>query len=72
MTSLSAIIGMLLGAITVVVWSNLNGGLFDLYEIIPGFMLASLAIFVVSLLRANPEESSLQLYDSAKSLIKVS
>ena len=72
MTPLSAIIGMLLGAITVVVWSNLNGGLFDLYEIIPGFMLASLAIFVVSLLRANPEESSLQLYDSAKSIIKVS
>jgi sodium/proline symporter len=54
------------------VWSNLNGGLFDLYEIIPGFILASLAIVVVSLLRANPEESSLQLYDSAKSLIKVS
>lgn len=72
MTPLSAIIGMLLGAITVVVWSNLNGGLFDLYEIIPGFILASLAIVVVSLLRANPEESSLQLYDSAKSLIKVS
>ncbi|HIF73754.1 MAG TPA: sodium/proline symporter PutP [Porticoccaceae bacterium] len=72
MTTLSAIIGMLLGAITVVVWSNLNGGLFDLYEIIPGFILASLTIVVVSLLRANPEESSLQLYDSAKSLIKVS
>jgi sodium/proline symporter len=72
MTPLSAIIGMLLGAITVVVWSNLNGGLFDLYEIIPGFILASLAIVVVSLLRANPEESSLQLYDSAKSIIKVS
>lgn len=72
MTSLSAIIGMLLGAITVVVWSNLNGGLFDLYEIVPGFVLASLAIVVVSLLRANSEESSLQLYDSAKSLIKAS
>lgn len=72
MTSLSAIIGMLLGAITVVVWSNLNGGLFDLYEIVPGFALASLAIVVVSLLRANSEESSLQLYDSAKSLIKAS
>jgi sodium/proline symporter len=72
MTSLSAIIGMLLGAITVVVWSNLNGGFFDLYEIVPGFVLASLAIVVVSLLRANPEESSLQLYDSAKCLIKAS
>ena len=72
MTSLSAIIGMLLGAITVVVWSNLNGGVFDLYEIVPGFVLASLAIIVVSLLRTNSEESSLQLYDSAKSLIKAS
>ena len=72
MTSLSAIIGMLLGAITVVVWSNLNGGVFDLYEIVPGFVLASLAIIVVSLLRTNSEESSLQLYDSVKSLIKAS
>jgi sodium/proline symporter len=72
MTSLSAMVGMLLGAATVVVWSNLSGGLFDLYEIIPGFLLSSLSIVVVSFLRANPEESSLQLYDSAKSLINAS
>ena len=35
MTALSAVIGMVVGAVTVVVWSNLSGGLFELYEIVP-------------------------------------
>jgi len=38
--------GMLTGGITVVVWGELSGGLFDLYEIVPGFLFASLVIYV--------------------------
>jgi len=34
--------GMVTGAATVVVWSNLSGGIFDLYEILPGFVFSSL------------------------------
>ena len=40
--------GMLTGAATVVGWRGLEGGLFDLYELLPAFALASLAIVVVS------------------------
>ena len=37
----SALASMLIGGATVVGWGALEGGLFDLYEIIPGFLAAS-------------------------------
>ena len=43
-----AIAGMVTGAATVVVWSALSGGLFDLYELLPAFGLACAAIWLVS------------------------
>jgi sodium/proline symporter len=48
--------GVLVGSITIVVWKQLSGGLFDLYEIVPGFILASIAIVVVSLMSASNDE----------------
>ena len=47
LTAAGALAGMLAGGITVVVWGNLSGGLFDLYEIVPGFLFASLAILAL-------------------------
>lgn len=66
MTALSAIVGMLVGATTVVIWSNLSGGVFDLYEIVPGFLLASLMIVSLSLLRPEQNENTLQQFDEIK------
>jgi len=66
MTALSAIVGMLLGAVTVVVWSNLSGGLFDLYEIVPGFFFASLAIVGISMLKPDQDAFALQQFDGVK------
>ncbi|MCU7829636.1 MAG: sodium/proline symporter PutP [Candidatus Thiodiazotropha sp. (ex Myrtea sp. 'scaly one' KF741663)] len=43
-----ALAGILLGGITVVIWKPLEGGLFDLYEIVPGFTASLLAILLVS------------------------
>ncbi len=40
-----------------------SGGLFDLYEIIPGFLLATLAIMVVSLLTAEPDAELQATFD---------
>ncbi len=48
MTRNGALAGMIVGAITVVVWGNLSGGIFDLYELAPGFLFAMLAIVVFS------------------------
>ena len=39
------------GAIVAFVWGKLlSGGIFDLYEIVPGFIIATIVLFVVSLL----------------------
>ena len=48
------LVGMATGAITVVVWANLKGGVFDVYEILPGFLAGFAAIVVVSLLGREP------------------
>jgi sodium/proline symporter len=49
-----ALAGVIVGGVTVVVWKQLSGGLFELYEIVPGVVLATIAIGVASLLTAAP------------------
>lgn len=44
-----ALAGLISGGITVLIWKNLSGGIFDIYEILPGFILSSIAIVVFSL-----------------------
>lgn len=70
MTALAAIAGMISGAITVVVWSNLQGGIFDLYEILPGFALASMLIVIISKLRPEQGELALQKFDESRRLLE--
>ena len=43
-----AIAGMLVGSLTVIIYKNLEGGIFDLYELLPGFIFAWIAILVFS------------------------
>ncbi|HEF3572710.1 TPA: sodium/proline symporter PutP [Campylobacter upsaliensis] len=52
MTRMGAIAGMVTGAVVVVAWKNyLAGALnFPIYEIVPGFVCASLVIIIVSLM----------------------
>lgn len=69
MTALAALIGMLIGAVTVVVWSNIAGGIFDLYEIVPGFLLASIAIVGISLKWPEKNNETLANFDEAQKLI---
>ena len=45
--------GILAGGLTVVIWKPLQGGLFDLYEIVPGFIVSTLAILLVSLISGD-------------------
>lgn len=55
-TAIGAMAGMIAGAVTVVVWGNLSGGIFDLYEIVPGFLLNLILAVVVSLFtKVKPE-----------------
>ncbi len=48
MTRNGAAAGLVVGAVTVVVWKQLSGGIFDLYEIVPGFVLCWIVVVVVS------------------------
>lgn len=56
MTKNGALAGMISGGVMVIVWKQLSGGIFDLYEIVPGFILSVIVIIVVSLLDKEPSE----------------
>ncbi|CAM3625598.1 sodium/proline symporter PutP [Parendozoicomonas haliclonae] len=58
MTRNGALAGILVGGATVVIWSQLDGGLFDLYELLPGFVFSTLAIVLVSLVDMQRTEAS--------------
>jgi len=64
MTRNGALAGMIVGAVTVVVWKQL--GWLGLYEIVPGFILASLAIVVFSRLGSAPSASMKQCFEVAE------
>ncbi|MFN7251379.1 MAG: sodium/proline symporter PutP [Anaerobacillus sp.] len=83
MTRNGALAGMVVGAVTVVVWKLLSTPPIDpvteqsmaqadavipfaLYEIVPGFILAWLAIMVVSLVGKEPSKEILEEFDSVK------
>ncbi|MCM3706198.1 sodium/proline symporter PutP [Cytobacillus firmus] len=70
MTRNGALAGIIVGAVTVITWSQLTGGLFDLYELAPGFLFAVVAIIVVSLLDKAPSAEVQKQYDHYKSVLK--
>jgi sodium/proline symporter len=63
MTRDGALAGILVGAITVVVWKHFE--LLGLYEIIPGFIFASLAIYIVSKM-GEPTRGMVQRFEAAE------
>ncbi|NLS11941.1 sodium/proline symporter PutP [Vibrio sp. SM6] len=52
-----ALAGIIVGGVTIVVWKQLTGGWFDLYEIVPGIVFSTIAIVVVSKLSGAPSDS---------------
>lgn len=68
MTRNGALAGMLIGAITVIVWKQYAW--LDLYEIIPGFVFASIAIVVVSLLGRAPSPAITERFRQAEAEFK--
>ncbi|MCP8686130.1 sodium/proline symporter PutP [Marinobacterium sedimentorum] len=57
MNRAGALAGILVGGITVVVWKQLSGGIYELYEIVPGILFATLAIIIASLVTSAPPAS---------------
>ncbi|HLG52931.1 MAG TPA: sodium/proline symporter PutP [Steroidobacteraceae bacterium] len=56
MTRNGALAGILVGGLTVIIWPRLEGPLFELYELVPGFALSWLVIWIVSI--ASPQGNS--------------
>jgi sodium/proline symporter len=67
MNRFGALAGILVGGITVIIWGRLEAGpfgLFDLYEIVPGFVMSALAIVLVSLMTPPPEARIRQQFEN--------
>ncbi|MNC16537.1 Sodium/proline symporter [compost metagenome] len=63
MTRNGALAGMIIGAVTVIVWKQF--GWLGLYEIIPGFVFGSIGIVVVSLLGKAPSATMQKRFEQA-------
>lgn len=66
-----ALAGMIVGGAMVFIWKYLIaplGGAFAIYELLPAFIAASIAIVVVSLLTAKPDESIEKVFDEVKAM----
>jgi sodium/proline symporter len=71
MTRNGALAGMIVGALTVVVWKQLSGaydGIFNLYEIVPGFLLGWIVIMVVSILDKEPSQEIQEEFEKATAM----
>ncbi|WP_257285306.1 sodium/proline symporter PutP [Endozoicomonas sp. SESOKO1] len=70
MNGLGALAGIVVGGITVVVWRSISGGIFEVYEIIPGFIAASMAIVVFSLMGKAPAKVESETFQKVQALLK--
>ncbi len=68
-TRLAAIAGMLTGGISVFVWKYMvrpMGGAWDIYELLPAFLLSCIVIVSVSMITEEPEQSVLDTFDAVE------
>lgn len=62
--------GMVIGGLTVIIWKQISGGIFDLYEIVPGFLLSCITIYTLSILdKKGPSEEILREFDSISHIV---
>jgi sodium/proline symporter len=63
MTARGAMVGIVTGGLTVVLWKQLSGGIFDLYEIVPGVIVSFVAITAMTLMDRSPPARVLETFD---------
>lgn len=65
-----ALAGIIAGALTVIIWGDfLSGGIFELYEIVPGFFLNLIITMIVSLM-GRPTKEMEEEYDATMEKLK--
>lgn len=68
-----AIAGLVVGGIMIFIWKFIVrplGGALDIYELLPAFICALVAIIVVSLVTGQPEKSVTDEYDEVNKMLK--
>ncbi|SDO38647.1 sodium/proline symporter PutP [Alkalicoccus daliensis] len=71
MTRNGALAGMISGGLTVLIWVQIEaGGIFDLYELVSGFIVSSIMIIVFSYIGAPPTEEMEADFESARKMHK--
>ncbi|HEO8418201.1 sodium/proline symporter PutP [Niallia sp. FSL W8-0635] len=70
MTKWGALTGMLVGAITVLIWANIPVLQETLYEMIPGFLLSTITVVLVSLATQKPSKEIEEHYHQMEEMMK--
>lgn len=72
LTKYGAIAGIICGSVVVIFWILMknHGGIFEFYEIIPGFISSIVATIVVSLFTKAPIGKDLAKFDEMKNILK--
>ncbi|MBQ9237736.1 MAG: sodium/proline symporter PutP [Treponema sp.] len=68
-TAKGAIAGIIAGGVVVIVWHQLSGGIFDIYEIIPGFAACLVCAVIVSALDRHKDAAMLAEFDAYREMI---
>jgi sodium/proline symporter len=67
-TRQGALAGVIIGGLTVLIWKQF--AFFGLYEIIPGFVLSLVAIYVVSMLTPEPEPELVSTFEKTEEEVR--
>ncbi len=70
MNRFGALAGVVVGGVTVVCWKQMTGGWFDLYELLPGFVLSFIAIILVSKLTGGAPAKVMEGFDDYQQSLK--
>ncbi|NOQ32227.1 MAG: sodium/proline symporter PutP [Helicobacteraceae bacterium] len=65
-TKEGAIAGILVGSITVIIYKQLDGGIFDIYELLPGFIFAWIAIITFSKISNGSSKKSKDIFEKVQ------
>jgi sodium/proline symporter len=69
-TKIGAIAGMVVGALTVIIWKELHGGIFEVFELLPGFVFSWIAILLFSRYGATNPDSISKKFDEVQTRLK--
>ncbi|MGB6019267.1 MAG: sodium/proline symporter PutP [Sulfurimonadaceae bacterium] len=71
-TATGAVAGMITGSLTVIIWKQLEGGVFDLYELLPGFITAWFAILLFSKIGNSSSQTMRTVFDEVQNKLNSS